>query len=176
LNKIDKSNPLDRAVVVAAGSNLAGRWPSSRALLDAALDRFAGLGLTLTRRSRWWRSRAWPEGEGPDYLNGVVIVETRLPPATVMAALIGLEASFERLRTAPNAPRTLDLDLIAYGRCVVTQPGLVLPHPRAAGRLFVLGPLAEIAPEWTHPTLGRSAAEMAASPGLAGADAEPLHA
>jgi len=72
-----------------------------------------------------------------------------------------------------NAPRTLDLDLIAYGRQVSEGPGLVVPHPRAAERLFVMGPLAEIAPSWRHPLTGRTAAELAAS-ATVGRDARPL--
>ncbi len=59
-------------------------------------------------------------------------------------------------------PRTLDLDLIAYGREVIREPDLTVPHPRAAERLFVMGPLAEIAPSWTHPVSRRAAADLAA--------------
>ena len=59
-----------------------------------------------------------------------------------------------------NAPRTLDIDLIAYGRQAIDEPGLAIPHPRAHQRLFVMGPLAEIAPGWVHPTLGETAAAL----------------
>ena len=72
-----------------------------------------------------------------------------------------IEARFGRLRGEPNAPRTLDLDLIAHGRTVVDDEVLTLPHPRAAQRLFVMGPLAEVAPGWAHPVLGLSAAALA---------------
>lgn len=65
-----------------------------------------------------------------------------------------------RERWARNAPRTLDLDLIAHGRRVLDEPGLVVPHPRAHERLFVMGPLAEIAPDWRHPVLEKTAAEL----------------
>ena len=80
---------------------------------------------------------------------------------------------FGRGRAGPNAPRTLDLDLIAYGRQVIEAPGLILPHPRAAERRFVMGPLAEIAPGWRHPLLNRTAAELAAS-ATVGVDAAPV--
>ena len=73
----------------------------------------------------------------------------------------------------PNAPRTLDLDLIAYGREISAARGLILPHPRAHDRLFVMGPLAEIAPGWVHPVLGRTAAELVVS-ATVGRDARPL--
>ena len=76
-------------------------------------------------------------------------------------------------RWKPRSPRTLDLDLIAYGRRVIDAPGLTLPHPRAHERRFVMGPLAEIAPGWVHPTLGRTAAELAAEARV-GQDAAPV--
>jgi len=128
--------------------------------------------MRIVRRSGWWRSAAWPDPSQPAYLNGVAIVETGLSPVEVMAAIDALEAEFGRKRSAANAPRTLDIDLIAYGREVREAPGLAIPHPRAAERRFVMGPLAEIAPDWTHPTLGRTAAELAAAASV-GRDAEP---
>jgi len=160
------------AVVVAVGGNLKGGFESCRALLEAALGDFATVGLRVAARSRWWRSAAWPDPAAPDYLNGVALVETPLAPAAALEALLRLERAFGRVRGEPNAPRTLDLDLIAHGRTVVDAPGLVLPHPRAAERLFVMGPLAEIAPDWVHPALGETAAVLAAAAPV-GRDARP---
>jgi 2-amino-4-hydroxy-6-hydroxymethyldihydropteridine diphosphokinase len=160
-------------VVLALGGNLAGDYPSLEALLEAALSSFPRAGLRIVRRSGWWRSAAWPDPNQPAYLNAVTIVETTLPPREVLAQILALEAEFGRNRGAANAPRTLDIDLIAYGRQVIDAPGLALPHPRAAERRFVMGPLAEIAPDWAHPTLGRTAAELAAS-ATVGVDAEPV--
>jgi 2-amino-4-hydroxy-6-hydroxymethyldihydropteridine diphosphokinase len=129
--------------------------------------------LPVLARSRWWSSAAWPDPGGNEYRNGVAIVEANSPPSAVLAALFAIERSFGRTRTVANAPRTLDLDLIAYGRQVSEGPGLVVPHPRAAERLFVMGPLAEIAPSWRHPANGKTAAELAAS-ATVGRDARPL--
>ena len=78
-----------------------------------------------------------------------------------------------RTRGAPNAARTLDVDLIAYGREIIDEPGLIVPHPRTAQRRFVMGPLAEIAPDWRHPVLGETATALAAKAEI-GADARPL--
>ena len=90
-----------------------------------------------------------------------------------MDALLGVEAAFGRRRSAPNDPRTLDLDLIAHGRVVIDQPGLVLPHPRADQRRFVMGPLAEVSPDWVHPVLGSTARDLARHAAV-GADAAPI--
>jgi 2-amino-4-hydroxy-6-hydroxymethyldihydropteridine diphosphokinase len=171
-----KSSPWDEAVVIALGSNLGsgdgGASPLARA--EAALGRLPEAGFRVVGRSSWWRSAAWPDPAQPDYINGVAIVETSLPPREALAALHALEAAFGRERHERNAPRTLDLDLIAYGRAVIEdEGGMMLPHPRAADRLFVMGPLAEIAPGWRHPVLARTAAELAAS-ATVGRDARPI--
>ena len=162
----------DEAVVVALGSNLSGEFSSVQDLLEAALAEFPAAGLEVAKRSSWWRSAAWPDPGQPDYLNGVILVETTLDPRGTLAVLRRIEARFGRLRGEPNAPRTLDLDLIAHGRAVLDDEALILPHPRAADRLFVMGPLAEVTPGWMHPVLGRSA-EALASSAVVGADARP---
>ena len=157
--------------MVALGCSLAGAYPSREALLDAAVEALASEGLKVAARSSWWTSAAWPDPAAPAYLNGVALVETTLPAGEVLAALHRVEARFDRRRGALNAPRTLDLDLIAHGR-TVTEAGLVVPHPRAQERLFVMGPLAEVAPGWRHPVGGRTAGDLAAE-ATVGADAAP---
>ncbi len=158
---------MNEIVVVALGSNLG----PGEALLEAALAAFEPAGLKVGSRSGWWRSAAWPDSTGPAYLNGVVLVETALDPRETLAVLHGIERDFGRERREPNAPRTLDLDLIAHGRAVMDD-GLVLPHPRAHERLFVMGPLSEIAPGWRHPLLGLTAVELAEA-ACVGRDAAP---
>ena len=163
---------LDEAVIIALGGNLAGDYGSCEALLEAALVGFAAAGLPVVRRSSWWTSTAWPDPSAPAYRNGVVFVETQMGPEEAMTALLEIELRFGRVRSAKNASRTLDLDLIAFGRRVMDSSDLVLPHPRAHERAFVMGPLAALAPEWVHPVLGLTAQQLAANAQV-GSDAAP---
>jgi 2-amino-4-hydroxy-6-hydroxymethyldihydropteridine diphosphokinase len=151
----------DRAVIVALGSNLPGPYASPAALIEAALVALCAAGLTVVRRSGLWRSAAWPDPSQPQFINAVALVETAMSPKETLSALHALEARFGRQRIAANAPRPLDLDLIAYGRLVLEDGDLGVPHARAAERLFVMGPLAEIAPDWTHPVSGETAKALA---------------
>jgi 2-amino-4-hydroxy-6-hydroxymethyldihydropteridine diphosphokinase len=158
--------------VIALGGNLPGAYPTQALALAAATARLAESGFKVLRVSRWWKSAAWPDPHDPPFLNGVVLARTSLEPEEALRALHRIEAAFGRDRKASNAPRTLDLDLIALGRTVLEGPPISLPHPRAAERLFVMGPLAEIAPDWVHPVSGQTA-EKLASAALIGQDAEP---
>lgn len=160
-------------MIVALGSNLPGGFPDVPALLEAALEAFPAHGLTVVARSGWWRSAAWPDPAMPAYTNGVVIVETALSVREALLQLHEIEAAFGRVRGQANAARTLDLDLIAHGRIVTGEGGVQLPHPRAHERRFVMGPLADVAPRWTHPVLNRTAAELATRAEV-GKDAHPL--
>ncbi len=168
----DSDIDLNQAVFVALGCNDKGPWPDARALLEAALARFRPEGIDVIARSGWWSSAAWPDPSQPPFLNGVVMVRTEHHPYALMQALGRIEDAFGRRRSVLNAPRTLDLDLIAFGRLAGDLDGLILPHPRAAQRRFVMGPLAEIAPEWVHPTEGKVALQMATAAEI-GSDARP---
>ncbi len=164
---------IDKWVVIALGANLPGKLGSSLATLESALTRFDAEGLCLVKRSSWWRSAAWPNPSDPDYINGVALVEPRLSPLATLHALQRIELSLGRERSVTNAPRTIDLDLIAHGRTVLQHPELTLPHPRADDRLFVMGPLAEIAPDWTHPVSGETARQLGQSSRI-GMDSHPM--
>lgn len=165
----------DDAVIVALGGNLPGAWASIAEVLEAALAGLDAVGLKLVARSSLWRSAAWPDPSQPEYLNAVALVGTGLAPRDVLAALQGLERRFGRVRSTANAARVLDLDLVAYGGLVIEDEagGLILPHPRAAERGFVMGPLAEIAPGWRHPVSGERAIHLARHVTI-GTDAAPL--
>lgn len=163
-------------VLIGLGANLphAGRPP--RETLAAALDRLAVLGAPAIAISRWYRTRPVPASDQPDFVNGVAAVRTRLDPHDLLAVLHGVEAAFGRRRGIRFAARSLDLDLLAVGDRVIDRPGgLQLPHPRLHERAFVLIPLVEVAPEWRHPLLGRTARDLlAALPQAALAEVRPV--
>ncbi|MEZ2292454.1 2-amino-4-hydroxy-6-hydroxymethyldihydropteridine diphosphokinase [Variovorax sp. RCC_210] len=128
---------------VAIGANLGDAEASVKAAMAAigALQR-----TQVTARSSLYRSEP-VDAEGPDFVNAVVAVRTGLDAEQFLVALQRLETQAGRERPFPNAPRTLDLDLLMHGNSVMDTPTLTLPHPRMRERAFVLKPLAEIAPD-----------------------------
>ena len=145
--------------VIALGSNL----ENPVAQVEAALLAIAALpGVQLTRRSSCYRTAPVGYADQPDFINAVCEVESALPPAELLAALLRVEQDFGRVRTFRNAPRVLDLDLLLVEGVSQQDDFLTLPHPRMHERAFVMLPLAEMAPEWRIGTLG-TAAELAAN-------------
>ncbi len=139
-----------RDAFIGLGSNLGDRV----AELDAALAAIAALPATaLVARSSYYESSPI-EASGGDYLNAVAQVRTVLAPLELLHALQVIEARQGRVRLFPNAPRTLDLDLLLYGDVAMATAALTLPHPRLHERAFVLVPLAEITPTLFIPTRG----------------------
>ena len=94
------------------------------------------------------------------FLNLVVEVETELLPRQLLARTARIERALGRVRTVPQGPRTLDIDILLYGAVRVHTAGLEIPHPRMVERRFVLAPLADLAPELRHPVTGKSVREM----------------
>ena len=153
--------------LVGLGSNLpAAPWGAPIDVCRAALGRFPEAGMRVASCSRWYRSAPVPASDQPWFVNGVARIETGLDPQAALDALLGIEAAMGRLRTERWGPRVIDLDLLAWDDFVTKDSdggsALVLPHPRLHERAFVVRPLAEVAPDWRHPRLGKDVGELLA--------------
>jgi 2-amino-4-hydroxy-6-hydroxymethyldihydropteridine diphosphokinase len=136
------------------GSNLGDPGAQVR----SALRELGALPQTrVMRESSLYRNPPAGYLDQPDFVNAVAMIETRLTPRALLAALLAIERARGRVRDFPNAPRTLDLDIVLYGDWVLHESGLTIPHPRMLERAFVLVPLAEIAPDAVVPGRGRVA-------------------
>jgi dihydropteroate synthase/2-amino-4-hydroxy-6-hydroxymethyldihydropteridine diphosphokinase len=149
-------------IIIALGGNLPSREGAHRETLRRALPFLEAAGLKIIARSSIWLTEPVPRSNDPWYANQVIAVATSLSPDAVLAALHKVEARFERERSVRDAPRTLDLDLIAYDDAIIDTEHLIVPHPRMHLRAFVLAPLLEIAPEFRHPISGDTVQTMLA--------------
>ncbi|MEM9618990.1 MAG: 2-amino-4-hydroxy-6-hydroxymethyldihydropteridine diphosphokinase [Pseudomonadota bacterium] len=150
-------------ILIAAGSSLPfNRIDSQQIVLSA----FFALGrlVRLDAVSALYETTAWPDPSDPPFVNAVAAISTDMSAKALLQGLHAVEAGFGRRRDVRNAPRTLDLDLLAYG-CKQSgeDTSIQLPHPGIEDREFVLAPLCDIAPGWRHPVLGKTAAEMLAA-------------
>jgi 2-amino-4-hydroxy-6-hydroxymethyldihydropteridine diphosphokinase len=152
-------------ILIALGSNLfSDAYGSPQDICLAAAKALEKRGISITARSRWFRTAPVPVSDQPWFVNGVVAVETLLPPAELLGLLHDVEAEFGRTRNVRNEARILDLDLIAYDDRIMNEPdGLILPHPRLHERAFVLLPLADVDPDWRHPVTGAAIADLVAA-------------
>ena len=162
-------------ILIAIGANLpAGDGALPLTTCEEAVRAVCTIpGMTLVAQSTWYRSQAIPVSSQPDYCNGVIRMAGGIEPHRLLQALQAIEARFGRVRSVPNAARTLDLDIIDIDGLLHATPDLLLPHPRAHERAFVLYPLTDVAPDWRHPTLDQSAAALLA--GLPPQKIKPWH-
>lgn len=181
--------------ILALGGNLPSERGAPEKTLRSALDAIDGGGIRVLKESRFFETPCFPPGAGPDYVNAAALVESDLDAGAMLDRLHEIEAEFGRARAQRWGMRTLDIDLIAGGDLVLpdhdtfaawrdldletqmkaTPDQLILPHPRLHERAFVLVPVHDVAPDWIHPVLGKSVAEMlAALPETARKEVRPL--
>jgi 2-amino-4-hydroxy-6-hydroxymethyldihydropteridine diphosphokinase len=138
------------------GSNLGDRRAHLEYAVDALQLDVADLVVSPFQETQ-------PVGVGDEhgpYLNAVVVGRTQLPPRDLLERLLEIEGERGRTRPYPAAPRTLDLDLVLYGDAILDEDGLSVPHPRFRERGFVLGPLADIAPDMIDPVTGQTVRQL----------------
>ena len=155
---------MKKTVYLSLGSNLGDR----RANLRNAIGKLLNVG-NLLAVSSFYETEPVEFTEQPWFLNCAVALQTELNADDFLKEIISIEREMGRQRTAPKGPRTVDIDILLFGKAVIHQPQLTIPHPAMHQRRFVLEPLAEIAPDTQHPVLKKTAREMLKSLPKAGA-------
>jgi len=174
---------MSRKTLIALGSNELSVWGDARETVQKGIGQIAEIADSAPDCSQFYATPAFPAGSGPAFVNAVIAIETDLSPQNLLAALHTIEAEAGRVRETRWGQRTLDLDLIAMGDCVLPDLAefmrwrdlplaaqlakapseLILPHPRMQDRAFVMVPLCDIAPLWVHPVTGLTAREICAA-------------
>jgi len=139
-------------VFLLLGSNLGDR----EAYLQAAVQHIETDIARVVKRSAVYQTQSWGKTDEPDYLNQVIKLKTGLQPAVILQKILAIEISMGRKREIKWGSRIIDIDILFYGRAIINEPGLQIPHPELHKRMFTLIPMSEIAPDFIHPVLGKS--------------------
>ena len=145
-----------KVVYFGLGSNIGDRLSN----LQRAVAMLNEGGLTVQRVSSIWETEPAGFADQGWFLNIVVEASTELMPLQLLTRTASIEQALGRKRVVLNGPRTIDIDILLYGRKIIETPALIVPHPRMAERRFVLNPLAELAPKLIHPTLAKTIASL----------------
>ena len=138
------------------GSNIG----NSKVSLAKALRQIEKQIGTVTRQSGLYSTAAWGNTRQPDFLNQVIIVETKLNAAETMQTILYIEKKMGRIRTVKNAPRIIDIDILFFNKKIIDQPELTVPHPQIQNRRFVLIPLNQLSPNLKHPGLKKTVHQL----------------
>ncbi|MEQ8664396.1 MAG: 2-amino-4-hydroxy-6-hydroxymethyldihydropteridine diphosphokinase [Rhodospirillales bacterium] len=154
-------------IIVGIGANLAHpEYGLPRRTCGAALAMIDDMGIPVIRRSRWYESAPVVRDGGagpadqPWYVNGAIETRGSRGAEELLAVLLRVEDAFGRQRSVPDAPRTLDLDILVFDQEIIRSAALTVPHPRLHQRAFALLPIADLAPQWRHPETGETVAEL----------------
>ena len=147
-------------ILIALGANLSSRFGEPEETLNVAVSALEKAGIEVLEVSSVWLTAPVPASDQPWYRNAVARVDTQLGLPQLLGVLQSIEDDFGRVRSVRNAPRLLDLDIIACNDVVSDKGDCLVPHPRMHIRAFVLKPLQEVAPGWIHPVLGLSVEEL----------------
>jgi 2-amino-4-hydroxy-6-hydroxymethyldihydropteridine diphosphokinase len=147
-------------ILIALGSNISGAWGEPRAAIRKAIRLLDTQDCRVVRASSLVETLPLGKTDQPNFINAVVRIETGLEPAALLDHAQELERLAGRVRGERWGPRALDIDVLDYEGLIRLAPPPILPHPGIAERPFVLSPIAEIAPQWRHPTLGKTAAQL----------------
>lgn len=146
---------MKKTVYLSLGSNVGDR----QANLEQAIMEMAKIG-TVQKRSALYETEPMEVTDQPWFLNMAVELETELMPKQFIAAVLDIERSMGRKRTKKKGPRTIDIDVVLFGKSIIEMRGLTVPHPAMHQRRFVLEPMAEIAPEVRHPVYKKTMREL----------------
>lgn len=167
-------------ILVALGSNSSDNLAVTLHLVECAIEKLLKNSITLSNKSQFYQTPAFPIGAGPDFINCVLAAETELSPEELLADFHAIEAELGRVRGNRWEQRVIDIDLLSYEELVKpdesvvrgwidmalseqmkrTPEQMLLPHPRIQDRAFVLVPMMDVAPEWVHPILGKTTTQM----------------
>lgn len=142
-------------VYLGLGSNMGNK----RANIQQAIQLLGAYGAVIAVSSLH-ETEPWGYANQDRFLNCAVLFQTSLSPQELLQKILNIEQRLKRVRTIPNGPRTIDIDILLYGKEIIRDPELTVPHPRMHLRSFVLDPLVEIAPDVVHPVLKRPIQEL----------------
>ena len=153
---IPMTNQFTNKAYLLMGGNVGERITNLNAAA-AAISESCGKILT---KSKVYETAAWGNENQPNFLNQLLVIETRLLPIDLLNQILNIESELGRKRDVPNDPRTIDIDILYYNDLVLKSAALTIPHPRIGKRKFSLVPLMEIAPDLVDPDLNLSIREM----------------
>ena len=148
-------------IIISIGGNIKSKDGSHPIhVAKKAINCLANYSIQVTNQSSWYETEPIPKSDQPNYFNCVVFAKTTLNELNVLNSLHDIENIFGRRRIAVNEDRVIDLDLIDYSNKILENKDIIIPHPRAHKRRFVMEPLAELDKNWVHPILNKNVSEI----------------